>query len=227
MIPALNEEGSVGKVLAAIPEPYRRRVILADNGSSDRTREVAAAAGATVVSEPRRGYGAACLRGLAELAKDPPRLVVFLDADYSDHPEEMPAVAGPILEGRADLVIGSRVIGEREAGALTPQARFGNALATCLIRTIYGRRFTDLGPFRAVSWEALTRMRMADRDFGWTVEMQIKAAKLGLRSVEVPVSYRKRIGKSKVSGTVSGTLRAGHKILWLIFREALGGRSSG
>jgi len=227
VIPALNEEGSVGKVLAAIPEPYRRRVILADNGSSDRTREVAAAAGATVVSEPRRGYGAACLRGLAELAKDPPRLVVFLDADYSDHPEEMPAVAGPILEGRADLVIGSRVIGEREAGALTPQARFGNALATCLIRTIYGRRFTDLGPFRAVSWEALTRMRMADRDFGWTVEMQIKAAKLGLRSVEVPVSYRKRIGKSKVSGTVSGTLRAGHKILWLIFREALGGRSSG
>lgn len=221
VIPAVDEERSIGRVIEAIPPEFRRRVVVADNGSADATAEVARRAGAVVVHEAQRGYGAACLRGLAALAADPPRVVVFLDGDLSDHPEEMPAVAGPVLAGEADLVIGSRVLGRRERGALTPQARFGNALATRLMRWIYGVRFTDLGPFRAVSWEALRRMEMADRDFGWTVEMQIKAAKLGLRCREVPVSYRKRIGRSKVSGTLAGSFLAGRKILWLIAREAV------
>jgi len=221
LIPALNEEHSVARVLAGIPEPYRARVLVVDNGSTDATARVAAKAGARVVAEPRRGYGAACLRGLAELAADPPGYVVFLDADFSDDPAEMTAVVDPVLSGRADLVIGSRVLGVRERGALTPQARFGNALATWLIRRFFGVRFTDLGPFRAVTWSALRRIDMKDAGYGWTVEMQVKAAKLGLRTREVPVSYRRRIGRSKVSGTVRGVLGAGGKILWVIFREAL------
>jgi len=223
VIPALNEEASIAKVIGDIPDPFRERVVVGDNGSTDRTREVARAAGAVVVEEPERGYGAACLRALAELALDPPEVVVFLDGDYSDHPQEMPRVAGPVLDGEADLVIGSRVLGSREPGALTPQSRYGNLLATFLIRLFYKERFTDLGPFRAVSWSALEQMGMEDRDFGWTVEMQIKAPKLGLRCREVPVSYRRRIGKSKVSGTVRGSFLAGKKILWLIFRELFRG----
>jgi glycosyltransferase involved in cell wall biosynthesis len=219
IIPALNEAPSIGRVLADVPAPFRERMIVVDNGSADGTPEAAAAAGAIVLHQPRRGYGAACLRGLEFLAPDPPDAVCFLDGDYSDHPEEMPRVVGPVLEGRADLVIGSRVLGSRERGALTPQTRFGNRLATLLIRVLHRARFTDLGPFRAVSWSALRRLRMADRDYGWTVEMQVKAARLGLRSIEVPVSYRRRIGKSKVSGTIRGSLGAGRKILWVIFRE--------
>jgi glycosyltransferase involved in cell wall biosynthesis len=232
IIPALNEAASLGRVLADIPAAYRERVVVVDNGSTDDTAAVARAGGARVVPEPRRGYGAACLRGLAELsgtgepggsgaAVNPPAVVVFLDADYSDAPEEMGRVAEPVVLGEADLVVGSRVLGRREPGALAPQARFGNALATALIRVLFGTRFTDLGPFRAVSWDALERLRMADRDFGWTVEMQVRAAKLGLRCREVPVSYRRRIGTSKITGTVRGTLAAGWKILWVIFREAL------
>ena len=224
LIPAVNEEASIRKVIEAIPARYRSRVLVVDNGSTDATVERAAQAGAKVVHESRRGYGAACLKGLTELAKSPPELVVFLDADFSDHPDEMETVAGPVERGEADLVIGSRVRGNRERGALSPQARFGNALATTLMRWIYGARFTDLGPFRAVSWSSLEKIQMKDQDFGWTVEMQIKAAKLGLRSLEVPVSYRKRIGHSKISGTLSGSLAAGRKILWLIFRESLPGR---
>ena len=222
LIPALNEARSIGRVLAEIPEPFRNRVIVIDNGSTDDTVAVARAAGATVHVESSRGYGAACLRGLTELAKDPPGAVVFLDADYSDHPEEMTEVAGPVLSGHADLVIGSRVLGVRERGALTPQARFGNALATWLIRIFFGVRFTDLGPFRAVSWNALEQIRMEDPGYGWTVEMQVKAAKLALRCTEVPVSYRRRQeGRSKVSGSVRGVIGAGTKILYVIFREAL------
>jgi glycosyltransferase involved in cell wall biosynthesis len=221
VIPALDEEGSIGDVLRNIPAPYRRRMVVVDNGSRDGTARVAREAGAQVVAEPRRGYGAACLAGLAALAADPPRAVVFLDADSSDDPAEMPRVVGPVLAGEADLVIGSRVLGARERGALTPHARFGNAFATFLIRSLYGVRFTDLGPFRAVSWNALARMRMEDQDYGWTVEMQVRAARLGLVVREVPVSYRRRIGKSKISGTVRGTVGAGKKILWVIFREAL------
>jgi len=220
IIPALDEEASIGRVLADIPDRYRGRVLVVDNGSRDATPRVAQEAGALVLSEPRRGYGSACLRGLGELSADPPRVVVFLDGDYSDRPAEMVRVAGPVLAGEADLVIGSRVLGEREPGALAPQARFGNALATFLIRVLFGVRFTDLGPFRAVEWDALRRLDMRDPDYGWTVEMQVKAARRGLRCLEVPVSYRRRIGRSKVTGTVRGVVGAGTKILWTIFREA-------
>lgn len=221
LIPALNEVGSIARVLADIPGPFRERVVVVDNGSTDGTADAARAAGATVYVETRRGYGAACLRGLAELSLAPPGAVIFLDADHSDHPDEMAVVVAPVLAGDADLVIGSRILGVREPGALTPQARFGNALATFLIRMFFGVRFTDLGPFRAVSWEALERLQMKDPGYGWTVEMQVKAAKLGLRCVEVPVSYRRRPeGRSKVSGTVRGVIGAGTRILFVIFREA-------
>ena len=170
-----------------------------------------------LVREPRRGYGSACLAGLAALEASPPDVVVFLDGDYSDHPEEMPRLLEAIAGG-ADLVIGSRALGTREPGALLPQARFGNLLACFLIRLLFGHRYTDLGPFRAIRWEACRRLRMRDRDFGWTCEMQVKALREGLRVAEVPVSYRRRVGVSKITGTVSGTLRAGWKILWTIAR---------
>ena len=217
VIPALDEEQAIGKVLRDIPEGASQ-VVVVDNGSRDRTAEVARGLGAEVVAEPRRGYGQACLTGIAEL--DRPDIVVFLDGDYSDYPEEMSELVAPLLTGEADLVIGSRTLGQREKGALLPQARFGNWLSTLLIRLLFGVSFTDLGPFRALRFDALQRLAMQDRDFGWTVEMQVKAARLGLRAVEVPVRYRRRIGTSKITGTLSGTLRAGHKILWTIFRYA-------
>jgi len=222
VIPALNEEASLPLVLADIPKEAVREVVVVDNGSTDRTAWVAREAGATVVLEPRRGYGRACLAGLAELRgrPAPPHVVVFLDADHSDHPEELPSVICPIVEGRADLVIGSRVLGRREKGALLPQARAGNFVAAALIRLLYGLEVTDLGPFRAIRWEALERLAMADTNFGWTAEMQVKAAKVGLTVVEVPVSYRRRIGRSKISGTLPGTLRASYKILYVILRQA-------
>ncbi len=220
VIPALNEEASLPLVLAEIPHPPVRRVVVADNGSVDGTDRVAREGGAEVVAAPRRGYGSACLAGLAHLRETgPPDVVVFLDADYSDHPEELPSLIAPILAGEADLVIGSRVLGRRERGALLPQARAGNLVACLLIRLFYGHRFTDLGPFRAVRWEALERLGMADPDFGWTAEMQVKAVRRGLKSTEVPVSYRRRTGVSKITGTVSGTLRAGYKILWTVARH--------
>ncbi len=216
IIPAFNEERAIGKVLDEIPAAVAA-IIVVDNGSTDQTASVARQRGATVVHEPIRGYGRACLRGMAALGD--PDIVVFLDGDYSDFPQEMPSLYEPIAAGHADMVIGSRVLGERERGALLPQARFGNWLATRLIRWLYGVSFTDLGPFRAIDYGALRRLRMCDGDFGWTVEMQVKAARLGLRCAEVPVRYRKRIGTSKISGTISGSLRAGHKILWTIFRH--------
>ena len=216
LIPALDEAGAIGLVIDAIPRPLVRRVVVCDNGSIDGTAEVARSRGATVVHEPRRGYGAACLRGLAAIAADPPDVVLFLDGDLSDDPAEAIRIVAPIEEGRADLVIGSRTLGRPERGALTPQARFGNWLATRLLRALYGVRFTDLGPFRAIRYRALLALEMRDRDFGWTVEMQIKAARAGIRADEVPVSYRKRIGRSKISGTVGGTVRAGVKILGTI-----------
>ncbi len=222
LIPALNEEGPLPRVLAALPRAGVREVVVVDNGSTDRTAEVAQAAGARVIREPRRGYGRACLTGLDALRADPPEVVVFVDADYSDYPEELPRVLAPILAGEADLVIGSRVRGAREPGALLPQARFGNWLATGLIRLATGVRFSDLGPFRAARWDALQAIAMADQGFGWTVEMQMKAAQARLRCVEVPVSYRPRIGHSKITGTLSGSVRAGAKILatigWLALR---------
>lgn len=199
-----------------------RRIVVADNGSTDRTARVAREGGAEVVFEPERGYGAACLRALAELARDPPDIVVFLDGDHSDHPSELPDVVDPILTGEADLVVGSRVIGAREPGALSMQQQVGNAVACGALRVLYGVRYTDLGPFRAIRWSTLARLGMVDRNFGWTVEMQIKAAKLGVAYAEVPVSYRSRIGKSKVSGTLRGAVGAGAKILWLLGRHLWG-----
>jgi glycosyltransferase involved in cell wall biosynthesis len=219
VIPALNEEASLPLVLGDLPRPPVRRVVVADNGSTDDTARVAAGLGAVVVPAPRRGYGSACLAGLDWLRRNgPPEIVVFVDADYSDHPDELPLLVEPILAGRADAVIGSRVLGTRQPGALLPQARAGNLVACLLIRLLYGHRYTDLGPFRAVRWEALERLEMRDPDFGWTAELQVKALRRGLRVVEVPVSYRRRVGVSKIAGTLWGTLRAGHKILWTVVR---------
>ena len=217
VIPALNEEASIGKVLADLPDGVHE-VVVVDNGSTDRTADVARAAGAHVIVESRRGYGAACLTGISTLSD--PDIVVFLDADYSDHPDELSRVVAAILANEADMVIGSRVLGEAEPGSLSPVARFGNALSCALIRVIWGVRYTDLGPFRAIRFDALTRLRMDDRDYGWTVQMQARAARLRMRGVEVPVSYRRRIGRSKISGTVRGVIGAGTKILYTIAKEA-------
>lgn len=219
IIPAFNEQDSIAKVLEDIPQGLVHEVIVVDNGSTDATAERARAAGARVIREPRKGYGSACLAGMAAL--DGPDIVVFIDGDYSDHPEEMTQLVQPILDDAADMVIGSRTLGEHEKGALLPQARFGNALATWLLRLLYGADFTDLGPFRAICYDKLLEIGMQDTNFGWTVEMQIKAAQHGLRSQEIPVSYRKRIGVSKVTGTLSGTVRASYKILYTIFKYSV------
>lgn len=220
IIPALNEQDALPLVLRDIPRPPVRRVIVADNGSTDRTAEVALKNGAEVVHEPERGYGAACLKALAHLAADPPDIVVFLDGDYSDHPDELLSLIDPIRAGDADMVVGSRTRGRQERGALSPQQRAGNAVACGALRLMYGVRYTDLGPFRAIRWGALRALGMQDRNYGWTIEMQIKAAQRGITYREVPVSYRQRIGVSKVSGTVRGSVSAGAKILWLLGRYA-------
>ncbi len=224
LIPAWNEENALPLVLAGLPKNLVRQVIICDNGSTDRTAAVAKAAGAMVVSQPERGYGNACLAGMRYLKNLPPseqpEIVVFLDGDYSDYPEELPKVAAPILNDGKDMVIGSRLLGDMEPGAMTFPQRFGNWLAPLLIRWFYGYRFSDLGPFRAIRWEKLLELDMRDRNFGWTVEMQVKAAKHKLNCAEVPVRYRKRAaGKSKVSGTVKGTTLAGLKIITTIFKE--------
>jgi glycosyltransferase involved in cell wall biosynthesis len=221
IIPALDEELSLPKVLAEIPSSLASEVIVVDNGSRDRTAEVAKAAGATVLVEPRPGYGQACLTGIAHLAQDPPDVVVFIDGDYSDRAAEMIALLGPISDGRADFVIGSRTLGRREPGALAPHARWGNWLATRMIHRLFGCRFTDLGPFRAIRYPVLLSLGMEDRDYGWTAEMQAKAARARVRAIEVPVSYHCRIGKSKITGTVKGTLAAGYKILTTIVRVGI------
>jgi glycosyltransferase involved in cell wall biosynthesis len=224
IIPALDEEGAIGGVVAGAL-PYVAGVVVVDNGSRDRTAEVARAAGAEVIAERERGYGAACLAGIAHLAarSDPPSIVVFLDGDGADDPAQLPELIAPIARGDADLVIGSRTRGRREAGSLTPQQRAGNAVAVLAIRALYRHRFTDLGPLRAIRWDALRSLDMRDRNYGWTVEMQVKALRRGLRVVEIPVDYRRRAaGRSKVSGTLAGTLGAGAKILWTIARHAIG-----
>ncbi|RAL23726.1 UDP-glucose--dolichyl-phosphate glucosyltransferase [Lujinxingia litoralis] len=219
LIPVLNEEESLPLVLDAIPKEWVRRVVVVDNGSTDASAQRAREHGACVVEEPQRGYGAACLRGLRMMAEDPPDVVVFLDGDFSDYPEELPRVVEPVIRGDAEMVIGSRTLGAQQRGALLLQAVWGNKLACALMELMYGYRFTDLGPFRAIRWEALEALRMRDEDFGWTVEMQIKAARLGLGAVEVPVSYRKRVGVSKVTGTVKGTVMASYKILYTLFAQ--------
>ncbi len=220
VIPALNEERSIGHVVRAVPD-WVRRIVVVDNGSTDRTANVAREAGASVVTEPRRGYGAACLRGLTAL--DHPQIVVFVDADRSDRPEDMIDLVTPILEGRAEMVIGSRALGHAEPGSLSPPQRFGNMLSSFLIRQIWRINCTDLGPYRAIRYDALRQLRMDDLDYGWTVQMQARAARQKLPVLEVPVSYHKRIGVSKISGTVRGVVGAGTKILSTIAREALAG----
>ena len=219
IIPAFNEERSIQHVIEAIPG-WVDDIVVVDNGSTDRTAETAKAHGARVIREPRRGYGSACLAGIDAL--DNPDVVVFLDGDFSDYPEEMALLVDPLVKNEADMVIGSRVQGKAEKGALTPQQRFGNRLACTLMNLIWRVRFTDLGPFRAVRFSALTGLGMRDRDYGWTVEMQIRAVRYGLRVIEVPVSYRKRIGVSKVSGTVRGVIGAGTKIIGTIILSGAG-----
>ncbi len=234
IIPMLNEEDSIGHVLNDLPTV--RQVVVVDNGSTDNSPAIARHAGARVIPEPQRGYGKACLTGIAcveemisaeagakidaddEHLETDSWIVVFIDGDYSDHPEELVEVIQPIVDGNADLVIGSRATGNREAGAMHFQAMFGNWLACSLMRLFWGAQFTDLGPFRAIRYRSLQSLGMRDENFGWTIEMQIKAMTAGLRCNEVPVSYRCRIGVSKISGTISGTIRAGYKILYTIFR---------
>jgi glycosyltransferase involved in cell wall biosynthesis len=222
VIPARDEILSLPMVLAELPRALVRDVVVVDNGSRDGTGTAAASRGCLVVEEPQRGYGSACLAGLAFLASRAPLpdAVAFLDADHSDHADELPSLLTPIVEGRADLVVGSRSLGRREPGALLPQQRFGNALASFMIRRLYGVAVTDLGPFRVIRWDALVRLGMKDRDYGWTAEMQVKALKAGLRYAEVPVSYRKRAGRSKIAGTVRGSVGAGVKIISTIIRYA-------
>ena len=222
IIPAYNESASIGKVIGDIPRELVRDIIVCNNNSTDATASVAAASGAIVVDQPLRGYGNACLAGMAYIKDRPlveqPDIIVFMDGDYSDYPQEMKALLSPIMEGK-DMVIGSRVKGNPDRGSLTIPQRFGNWLATRLIHMMYGFRFSDLGPFRAIRWQKLLSLDMQDKNHGWTVEMQVKALQHQLACAEVPVSYRKRIGTSKVSGTVKGSILAGYKILWTIFKS--------
>lgn len=220
IIPAFNEENSVGKVIADIPKDIVNEVIVVNNNSNDLTSLNAFNAGATVVDEPNQGYGNACLKGLAYLKelKNKPDIVIFVDADYSDYPEEIAQLIAPILNQDYDMVIGSRALGNRESGSMMPQQIFGNWLATTLLNFFYKVNYTDLGPFRAIKYDRLLEIDMVDRNYGWTVEMQLKAAKLKFKTMEVPVKYRVRIGHSKVSGTIKGTIGAGYKIITTIFK---------
>lgn len=219
VIPAFDEEQAIGLVVTEV-RPFANEVVVVDNGSRDRTAEVARASGARVVAEPRRGYGQACLTGIAALG-DGVDVIVFLDGDHSDHPAQLPEVVAPIAAGRADMVIGSRTLGRAEPGSHPWHAVAGTRFCVGLMNLLIGTRATDLGPFRAITRAALERLGMRDRNYGWTVEMQVKARRAGLRVEEVPVDYRPRIGRSKVSGTVSGTVRAAAKILGTITRHAV------
>lgn len=226
VIPMLNEAGSIGLVLNDLPDV--NQVVVVDNGSDDEGPDIARQSGAVVIHEPQRGYGKACLTGIERVqelisSSDSPDLpgqaiLVFLDADYSDFPEELTKLVQPILDGDYDFVVGSRSRGTRESGAMPFQAIFGNLLACSLVRMFWGVKFSDLGPFRAIRFESLQNLNMVDENFGWTIEMQIKAIRAGLRILEIPVSYRTRVGVSKISGTISGTFRAGYKIIYTIFK---------
>jgi glycosyltransferase involved in cell wall biosynthesis len=221
VIPAFNEARSIGMVVGDLPKDRVDEIVVVNNASTDETEANARAAGATVLREERKGYGWACLRGIAYARERWPDVLVFLDGDYSDHPEEIVRLLEPIERGEADFVIGSRMRGKREPGAMLPQALFGNRLACGLMRLIWGAQFTDLGPFRAIRFNALLALGMQDTTYGWTIEMQIKAVRAGLRYMEVPVSYRRRVGVSKITGTLTGTLKASYKILWMIGKYAL------
>ena len=220
IIPAFNEQNALGKVLDEIPVDLVKEVIVVDNASTDNTAQIAINFGVTLLIESRKGYGNACLKAIDYIISmnEPTDIVVFLDADYSDYPREMNQLVKPIVKDDYDLVIGSRTLGEKERGAMTLHQIFGNWLATKLISIFYHIKFTDLGPFRAIKFDKLMMLSMQDKNYGWTVEMQIKAAKHKLRCVEVPANYRKRIGFSKVSGTLKGTILAGYKIIWTIFK---------
>lgn len=218
IIPALNEEKSVSRVIKDIPKEIADEIIVVDNGSSDNTAHEAEKAGAKVVRENIRGYGAACLRGIS--SADTPDIIVILDADYSDYPDRLEQMVAPITGYGFDMVLGSRTMGKAEKGSLTLPQIFGNMLAALLIRMVTGFRYTDMGPFRAIRYKKLRALKMADKNYGWNVEMQIKAVKHGLRIKEIPVDYRNRIGKSKISGTVSGVFKAGIKIIYSVFKYA-------
>ena len=218
VIPVKNEAAALPVVISAIPH-WVKFIVVADGASSDGSGEIARGLGALVVVEPRHGYGRACQTALS--AMPPVDVIVFLDGDASDDPSEMTALIAPIADGSADFVLGSRTLGRRERGALTPQQIFGNWLACRLMRRIWGAQYTDLGPFRAIRLDALKQLALTDENYGWTVELQARAAKRGLRTLEIPVRYRRRIGVSKVSGTVKGVVGAGVKILYVIGREAL------
>lgn len=225
VVPALDEEPSIGGLLSDLASlGLLRSTVVVDNGSRDRTAEIATAAGARCVREPRKGYGAACLKGIGTIARELPatRIVVFLDADRSDDPSALPSLVAPIREGRADLVLGARSPALSEKGALLPHQRWGNAIVCLSIRLLFGRRFADLGPFRAIALPALERLEMRDTGYGWTAEMQVKAIRRGLRIAEIPVPYRRRVGVSKISGTFSGSTRAALKIGWTVARLRFG-----
>lgn len=221
IIPAYNEEKSIAKVINDIPKSIVTEIVVGNNNSKDNTQSEAEKAGATVVFAQTSGYGNACLKGIEYLKSkaNPEDIIVFIDGDYSDFPEEISQVISPIDNAEGDLVIGSRALGAKERGSMTLPQEFGNWLATRLIKWFYKVKFTDLGPFRALTWKNLMLINMQDKTYGWTVEMQVKAAKLNLKCVEVPVKYRKRIGVSKVSGTVKGVILAGYKIIWTIFKN--------
>lgn len=225
IIPVLNEEASIGLVLEDLPKDLLRHIVVCDNGSKDQTAAIATAHGAVVLHEPRRGYGNACLKGMDFIRglDEAPDMVVFLDGDYSDFPEELPQVIHPIITNSADLVIGTRIKDKREPGSMTPQQIFGNWLACFLINMLYGFKYTDLGPFRAISYPKLLELKMCDKNYGWTVEMQVKALKKKFIIAEVPVHYRRRKGYSKVSGTVKGTIGAGYKIIKTILKYSIYG----
>ena len=224
IIPAYNEEDSIAKVINDIPTIVDEIIVISNN-STDKTEENAANAGATVLKESKRGYGYACLKGMDYIAstslsdqEKKPTIVVFLDGDYSDYPEQLTELVAPIINGNIDLVIGSRVKELRETGSMTPQQVFGNWLATFLMNIFFGAKFTDLGPFRAIKYQKLLQLKMEDKTYGWTVEMQLKAIKQHFSYKEVPMKYRNRIGISKVSGTLKGSILAGVKILGWIFK---------
>ena len=216
----MNEEGSIAKVVNDIPKDWVSDVLVCNNNSTDNTKASAEAAGAIVLDEERPGYGWACIKGMlyADQMEEKPDIIVFMDGDYSDYPEELPLVVAPIIEQDMDMVIGSRALGNKEKGSMTFPQRFGNWLATRLMRLFYRVKYTDLGPFRAIKFDKLMELGMQDMTYGWTIEMQIKAAKKKLKTCEQPVNYKNRIGHSKVSGTVKGTIMAGYKILWSIFK---------
>ena len=215
IIPALNESQSIGYVIDAIPKLVSK-ILVVDNGSTDLTPEIVKKKGAILLNENKKGYGFACLKGINYLKTNPPDIVVFLDGDFSDFPDDLDKIIAPIVNDKMDFVIGSRIKELREPGSLTPQQIFGNGLACFLMRILYNSTFTDLGPFRAIRWKELINLEMQDKTYGWTVEMQLKVLKRELSYIEIPVRYRKRIGISKVSGTFKGTIMAGYKILtWI------------